>query len=253
MKTRLIALAGLSPLITQAGTPSSSEVLTAHNEDTGWYYRVALYGWGQSLDGDMEVMGQIESVDVDFSDLIQDLEIGMMGAIEIGKGPWSLLLDINYAALSDEIDTRRSEIDFEQEQLIANLVLNYQLIHSESSEFILYGGIRYNWLDTRMSYQGGPLKDRKLDEDKSWADPIIGFRYRQQLNQSFYFRAVGDVGGLGVSSDFTWQAMAGFGWQWNESCGLFLGYRAIGTDYEDGGFTYDLTAHGPMFGLEYRF
>ncbi|NWK54664.1 outer membrane beta-barrel protein [Verrucomicrobiaceae bacterium N1E253] len=255
MKKTSLALISLAPLTALAGEAiqTNSSTYSIQSEHSEWYYRVALYGWGQSLDGDIGVMGQTAAVDVDFSDLVEDLEIGLMGAVEIGKGRWSVLLDLNYADLSDEISTPNSKIDFEQEQLVGNLVLNYQAINSDVSKLTLFGGIRGNWLDVNMSYTGGPLKDRTLDEDKSWADPIIGLRYRQDLGSSIYLRALGDVGGFGVSSDFTWQAMAGLGWQFNPCGGLFLGYRAIGTDYEDGGFTYDLSAHGPMIGLEYKF
>jgi hypothetical protein len=34
---------------------------------------------------------------------------------------------------------------------------------------------------------------------------------------------------------------------------ILLGYRGIGTDYTDGGFTYDVVTHGPILGFEYRF
>jgi hypothetical protein len=32
-----------------------------------------------------------------------------------------------------------------------------------------------------------------------------------------------------------------------------IGYRALGTDYEDGAFEYDVTAHGPVLGVEFTF
>lgn len=73
------------------------------------------------------------------------------------------------------------------------------------------------------------------------------------MGEQVYFRAAGDIGGFGAASDLTWQAMAGFGWRFSENGGAFLGYRAIGTDYEDGGFTYDMVVHGPLLGLEFVF
>jgi hypothetical protein len=42
---------------------------------------------------------------------------------------------------------------------------------------------------------------------------IIGARVEQDLSGKFFFRAAGDVGGFGVSSDFTWQALAMFGYR----------------------------------------
>lgn len=36
--------------------------------------------------------------------------------------------------------------------------------------------------------------------------------------------AVGDIGGFGIASDLTWQAMAGFGWRIMDSGSLLAGY-----------------------------
>ena len=59
-----------------------------------------MYGWAQSLDGDLAVGGVSVPVDVPFSDLLADLDMAFMGALEIGRDRWSVLLDLNYANLS---------------------------------------------------------------------------------------------------------------------------------------------------------
>ena len=33
----------------------------------------------------------------------------------------------------------------------------------------------------------------------------------------------------------------------------YLGYKALSQDYEDGGFEWDVVAHGPGLGFEIRF
>jgi hypothetical protein len=47
--------------------------------------------------------------------------------------------------------------------------------------------------------------------------------------------------------------MAGFGWRFSGNGNALIGYRAIGTDYADGDFEYDVTAHGPVIGVEFSF
>ena len=126
--------------------------------------------------------------------------------------------------------------------------MNYGAVRSESVSLDILAGARMNWLEVDL---GIGTTTRSADE--SWVDPIVGMRFRAQLSPSFYFRAEGDIGGFDVGSDLTWQAMAGFGWSFRDNGGLFLGYRALGTDYSDGGFTYDLVAHGPLIGLELTF
>ncbi|HEX5790843.1 MAG TPA: hypothetical protein VFY13_06795, partial [Luteolibacter sp.] len=73
------------------------------------------------------------------------------------------------------------------------------------------------------------------------------------LPNSFFVRMVGDIGGFGVSSDSTWQALAGLGYHLDDSSSVWLGYRGIGTDYQDGGFGYDVISHGLLLGYECRF
>jgi opacity protein-like surface antigen len=112
----------------------------------------------------------------------------------------------------------------------------------------LFAGARVNWIDAQLS---SPTDSRSAD--KTWVDPIIGARFQSALSEKFFFRALGDIGGFDVSSELTWQAMAGFGYRVMDNGAILLGYRGIGTDYTDGGFTYDVVTHGPVIGFEYHF
>ena len=65
-----------------------------------------------------------------------------------------------------------------------------------------------------------------------------------------------DIGGFGVSSDFTWQVAALIDFQPWKNVAILAGYRAIGTDYETGSgadkFVFDATIHGPVVGIDIR-
>lgn len=250
MKNQILSflLLAASPVIAGTTTASFEQSLPA-SDTPSWFYRCAIYGWGQSLDGDIAVRGQFADVAVGLDDVLDNLDLAFMGAFEVGRGRWSVLLDVNYAKLSESVTTRPGRmIDLEQQQFVGNLAVLYGVVRNESVSFDLYAGARANWLEVDID-RG--LAKRSADE--SWIDPIAGMRCRVVLSPSFYLRAAADIGGFGVASDLTWQAMAGFGWRFNESGGLFLGYRAIGTDFSDGGFTYDVVAHGPLLGMEFTF
>ena len=71
---------------------------------------------------------------------------------------------------------------------------------------------------------------------------------------------LGDIGGLGVGSDLTWQLFAGYSfdfsiWQSTLLHGL-VGYRALAVDYtQDSGpnkNNVDLILHGLVVGLSFR-
>jgi len=60
-----------------------------------------------------------------------------------------------------------------------------------------------------------------------------------------------------VGSQFTWQAMAAYAYEFSSGPTLWsaiLGYRAIGLDYSPGGSNaIDLVLHGPVLGVSMRF
>lgn len=68
--------------------------------------------------------------------------------------------------------------------------------------------------------------------------------------------AAGDVGGFGVGSDYSWNAQAYVGYRMcllRAPVILQAGYRALHQKYEDGGFKWDVTQHGPVIGMMFEF
>jgi len=71
----------------------------------------------------------------------------------------------------------------------------------------------------------------------------------------------GDVGGFDVGSKFSWQVLAALDYEicrsrtvtWN----AMLGYKALSVDYSQGSgrtlYEFDMTMHGPIFGVTARF
>jgi hypothetical protein len=84
-------------------------------------------------------------------------------------------------------------------------------------------------------------------------DPIIGVRVNRNLSDKLFLRGVADIGGFGIESDFTWQAYLALGYRLSDKSALSIGYRGLGTDFTDGGFTYDVISHGLLIGFEHIF
>lgn len=255
MKHAVVSLCLVTILPAQAGTsapPLEQSLSMPANAAPEWKVRTALYGWAQSLEGDVTVRDNTIPVDLDFGDLLEDLDMGFMGMIAVEYGRWGFLLDLNYASVSDSLPTPfgiiSRSIDFEMEQWLANSLFSYGLVHNGSTVLDVLAGARINAMQVDLGIGGTTISG-----DQSWVDPIIGLRFQQVLSPSFFFRAVGDIGGFGVSSDLTWQAMAALGWKFSESGSAMIGYRSIDTDYKQGAFAYDINAHGPILGLEWTF
>ena len=67
--------------------------------------------------------------------------------------------------------------------------------------------------------------------------------------------------GCGAGSDFSWQAVAAYGWDFARYNGVtfsgVLGYRALYVDYAQGSgrqrYEFDMLQHGPVVGISMRF
>ena len=75
------------------------------------------------------------------------------------------------------------------------------------------------------------------------------------------FTLSGDVGGFGVGSEFSWQAIGAYRFDFAKTSHVtwsgMIGYRALYVDYERGTgvtrYEFDVLQHGPVVGISARF
>ena len=77
--------------------PISGIAMEQTASDGEWRYKASLYLWGAGIGGTSSSGGD---VDVSFSDIIDNLDMAAMGAIEARKGKVSILADVIYLDLS---------------------------------------------------------------------------------------------------------------------------------------------------------
>jgi hypothetical protein len=95
--------------------------------------------------------------------------------------------------------------------------------------------------------------------DLEWVDPVVGARIRHQIAPGRELTFIGDVGGFGAGSEFSWQAVATYGFDVNcfgSPLHTVIGYRALAVDFsEDGKFgknAIDVVQHGPVLGVTFN-
>ena len=256
MKTRtiLICVLGLTIPAALAGTTIPS-VEAPPTSSSPWTYQSDLYVWGQSLSGTTGIGGFTAPMEVRFKDLLKNLNFCMMGAFAVQHDRWGFQTDLMYASLGETLDAGPDgSIRGTMHQFVGNFNVFYEIAATDTMNFDVFAGARVNSMNLELkAVTGSGHKLLDVSGTQTWVDPIIGARFQYELGHDFFFRTVGDVGGFDVASQFTWQAMAGFGYRCNERGSLMLGYRAIGTDYTQGGFTYDVKAYGPIIGYEMKF
>lgn len=227
-----------------------------------WSYQIELYGLVATIEGEAGV-GRVEGADVnvDFGDILDALDSAFMGRFEAHhSNGWGVALDYGFMDLSADITGPRGgvlDVGVRQGILEALLMRRTQSGDQHIDYFV---GLR--WWDNDLDATFDPAVlpgTASVGINEDWVDPVIGVRWTNPLTEKWSFLLHGDIGGVGIGSDFTASAIAGFRYKIKESMELDLQYKALWVDYETGtagqaGFyKYDATAHGPIIGLIFKF
>ena len=222
------------------------------------------YLWAAGLNGDQAVDGNQASVGLNADGILEALDFGGMVHIESRRGKWGPFLDAAYVKLSTDGKVGPFDVDVSTELAQMELGIFYRFLERtignddrRSLSLDVLGGGRYTYLEGELDSKGaGPIE---VDKSKDWVDAIVGGRIQIDLTEKLAFSLRGDVGGFGIgsSSDFVWNLIAALGYELSERTTLWLGYRHLDLDYDDGSgprqFEYDVELTGPMAGLEIRF
>lgn len=235
-----------------------SEHSTAEANNDGaspeWEHSLVLYLLGPTIEGTVGV-GRIEGdMKIDPSDVFDSLEMGFLGGWVAEKDGWGFMLDVVYMDLEADVELVNGRVPGEigNTQLIT--VANGLYPMTESLQFMV--GVLYNDVTMKVNLDG-PLQPRSARTSESWFDPMLGLRYERALSERWAFATFGQIGGFGVSSDFTWQAAANVSWSITGRTSLMLGYRYIDFDYDSGEgrdrFKFDIAEHGFAAGFRFDF
>jgi len=237
-------------------------VLSSDAYAQDWSYEFEVYALASSIEGDAGI-GRATgvAVDVDMSDILEVLDVGAMAHFEAhNSNGWGVALDYGFMDLKADISGPRGGIvDVGVRQGVFEALL-VRRVPSGDGHLDYLAGIRWwdNDLDVNVIpaiLPGSPMA--RVDED--WIDVVIGMRWTDQLNDRWDFQLRGDIGGLGLESDFTSTVATGFHYQMSESTTLDLQYKATWVDYESGTpgqsgyFKYDTVTHGPLVGVIFSF
>ena len=251
------------------------------------------------VNGNATARGRTVDINARFVDIVEESDsiMALMGFFEARRGPFSFFTDVVWQDLAFEAHRSGSGNPFPNFPNVnlavkAKAQLGYQstVVQSGASYQIakwegrdgaytaldLMGSARY-WheeLDVSFNVTGTLTADIQklglvLQRSKSiavahsgaleWVDPVVGARLRHQMASGAELTLIGDVGGFGAGSDFSWQAVATYGFDVNcfgTPLRTVVGYRALAVDYsENGRFGkngLDLIQHGPVMGISLR-
>ncbi|EIM28445.1 hypothetical protein [Microvirga lotononidis] len=252
-----------------------------------WTYRFTPYGWLLALNGTETIRGRSVKVDASFADIVKasDTLVALMGDFEARNGPVSLFTNAVWANIGVDGNRIRSRslapgvtgalatsLSLDIDMAIIEAGAAYEVYRSGPLAFDLLAGARY-WhqsADLSLAVTGAVstadldvVGSRALAHSGSvdWVDPMIGGRIRYTVSPGHELLLRGDIGGFGLGSDFSWQAIGAYGFELGTYQGVtfsgVVGYRALYVDYSQGEgrqrYQYDMLQHGPVLGISARF
>jgi len=252
-----------------------------------WTYRFTPYGWLTSLNGTSAVRGRSVKVDASFVDIVKDSDtlVALMGDFEARNGPFALFTDVVWSKIGVDGNRVRSRtlapgvtgalatsLSLDIEMAIVEVGGAYEVYRSGPLALDLLGGARYWHQSADLSLAvTAAVSTADLDVAGSrafarsgsvdWLDPMIGARLRYTVAPGHELQLRGDIGGFGVGSDFSWQAIGAYGFELGTYQGItfsgVIGYRALYVDYVQGEgrqrYQFDMLQHGPVLGISAKF
>jgi hypothetical protein len=264
-----------------------------------WEFSLTPYGWATSMNGDITARGHTVDVNESFIEIVEksDSLLAWMTYFEARKGRIAFFTDFVWADIGfpGHFDITKSplgrfdrgtlnvkgnvQLDYEQTIIQSGIAYEVARWQSELGSFTaldLMGSARY-WnqdVDVSLRLTGTLTVDlRELDlqlqrsrrvaiarsGDLEWVDPVVGARIRHQIAPGKELHVVGDVGGFGAGSEFSWQAVATYGFDVNcfgKPLHTVIGYRALAVDFSEGARfgknALDVVQRGPVMGVTFN-
>lgn len=247
----------LAALIVLSVAPAPAQ----ENPDEGWDFVIAPYLWLTSLSGELTVIGAEIPIEAPFEEVVKSLDKVFMFHFEAGRGKWGLFLHPLYTSSSATGTNGASEgTGLDLVFWIVEVGGRYRFLPVRDEvwppSLSVLLGARYWSQSLTLETNGNP--DGGIEKD--WIDPFVGFRAGSRLSPRFFLNLRGDVGGFDISdgsSDFSWNLGVSLGYDVSRVTSLWVGYRALYVDYDEGLteqlYAYDMTMQGILLGVGFRF
>jgi hypothetical protein len=236
-----------------AQTAAPTDPQTSSPEE--WEFTVTPYVFLPRLTGTIGVVGQRAEVNASFRDIFRNLQFAAMGTFEARKRNWAVSVDAMYMSLEGQKVTPSpffSDIDVEVKEVVITPDVSYRVVRTERGAVDLLAGARIWHVKSHLTFQPRILPLVDVEGSKNWADPIIGARGAVTLSPRTFLTGGFDVGGFGISSDFTGQVYGAFGFQLKPRVALLGGYRYLRVNYDTDNFIYKTALSGITLGAKFK-
>ncbi|MBF2055749.1 MAG: hypothetical protein IGQ45_00725 [Cyanobacterium sp. T60_A2020_053] len=125
------------------------------------------------------------------------------------------------------------------------------------SVFDVFGGVNITGVDLGLKFSS-PLGSARFDGNETILSPIVGARFRFNVNPQVAVVGGASYAGFGISGLQKWGISSGVDWLFSEKTSLGVGYRFDHTGYSSSltsttDFDLNVNQNGPYINVSFRF
>jgi hypothetical protein len=207
---------GLMPVATAQSqnamaTPAKAD--TSDSADQGWHVDAAPYLWFAGIDGTVGAAGRQASVHVSAGDVLSNLNIGIMGAVEARYNRIVIPIDFMWVKLSDDKATPlgivATSVNVKINEDIFTPKIGYRVVSTRRFKADALIGLRYWHLGTTVKLQPSVLGNN-FYSSADWVDAVEGAKFQAMLTPKTILTIAGDAGGGGSRLDYQVVGLIGY-------------------------------------------
>lgn len=231
---------------------SAAHAQSAEASDA-WSWNVITYLWASDIKTEANVRGQPVSNEIEFSDIVDHMDIAQQIHVEGQGRDWGVMTDLTYLKASGEGDFPNMKVETDLTTVMLDAALVWSPGEEQHTGLELMGGVRYLSVDVEADFDitDPNQPDQKRGLDNSFTDALIGARYGAPLSDKWSYSVRGDAS-FG-QTDGTWSATAALQYRLKRGR-LFMGYRHYVVDLtSERGLAVKQTMSGPLIAYSFNF
>jgi hypothetical protein len=202
---------------------------------------------------DIELDARDRTVDIAFSDTVENLEMGFQGHVEAQADNFGGFVDVSFMGVGTNEVRQGIRANTDVDMTAMDLAFVWSPEEESFTGIEVYGGLRY--IDTEIDLvidpepPGPPVLQTGVD--KSYYDLLVGARYAAPINDSWRLVFSADLSG--GDTEGTW-SVGGFGVYRMGQHRFYAGYRHLEMDLKGrAGETFTETFSGPAIAYGFAF
>lgn len=260
MKPSAITTFLLTSLISSATVADSFGANKISKSDDEWQFLLVFpMIWTPSISGTVGDTDGRTNIDIPFSNIVSNLNFGIMGDFYAQKNRWLFGFRTNYLHIKSDTSATytpklpifpeiNANVDVDATMSLNDFFGGYEVTNG----LVLLTGVRhtYSSFNVGININGSPITP--IESKEHQFDWLVGLKYAHYFNQNWGLSLTVDTNIAGDNDVNRGLNLAGI-YRLSELNNIWFGYRYLNLKNESGPTTVDVTQQGPMVGWAFSF